>query len=38
MGREFVLRKNMVHALCMYDMRMEEESLEKLYQIKKQKK
>ncbi|HYG50587.1 MAG TPA: hypothetical protein VD905_06770 [Flavobacteriales bacterium] len=36
MGREFVLRKNMVHALTMYDLRMEEEALEKLHQVKKQ--
>lgn len=36
MGREFVLRKNMVYALNMYDLRMEEEALEKLEQTEKQ--
>lgn len=35
MGREFVLRKNMVFALNMYDLHMEEEALEKLHQTKK---
>ncbi len=36
MGREFVLRKNMVYALNYYDLRMEEEAIEKLEQTQKQ--
>lgn len=35
MGQEFVLRKNIAHALTLYDLRFEEESLERLQQTKK---
>lgn len=33
MGQEFVVRKNLAYALNLYDLRQEEEGLQKLYQI-----